>query len=576
MSSLNRRVIVAVVGVTSLVVLVAAVALWFAMQSVLMRNADRELTSRVERLKRIEPFGSPEFWRSMATNEGRRRFLERGMAGDWRVAIQAIDMRDGAELYRSASLNLELDLVDHVIPPVAIDQPITRRLGDGSSVRLLAFHLTHQLRNDVRREWRDGSRSEGSRDGSRSDGPRPENQPSGERRPALPTDGAPLTTPTASASTPPTLTTTPAVATSATQVNASPTTITVTLASPTPSGPTNPPTPGQAPPNPGHEHTIEAPHQGVMIHLALGLESVDGELSRMAVVLGLLWAGATLLAFATILVLRPAVLRPTRDLAAAIARLGPDDLAARVPIERAPQEMRVVVDCLNGLFDRLEQAFKREQATIANIAHELRTPVAELRTALEFRQMTATGEDRTELDALLSTVIHMQTQVSNLLLLARLEAGKEPLQRSDCDLGELVSEAIERWEERAAARGLDLSAGTFARAPITTSPDHLGLVLDNLLGNAVAHATTPGVITIAVSTDEQTARFSITNPFAGKLDAEQLGRAYYRGDSARHGGDHTGLGLALCQRLCRVLDARLELAPADGHFRTTVVFPRKA
>jgi two-component system sensor histidine kinase QseC len=313
-----------------------------------------------------------------------------------------------------------------------------------------------------------------------------------------------------------------------------------------------------------------------MIHLALGLESVDGELSRMGVVLGLLWAGATLLAFATILVLRPAVLRPTRDLAAAIARLGPDDLAARVPIERAPQEMRIVVDCLNGLFDRLEQAFKREQATIASIAHELRTPVAELRTALEFRQMTATGEDRTELDALLSTVIHMQTQVSNLLLLARLEAGKEPLQRSDCDLGELVSEAIERWEERAAARGLDLSAGTFARAPITTSPDHLGLVLDNLLGNAVSHATSPGVITLTVSADDRTAQISITNPFAGKLDAEQLGRAYYRGDRARHGGDHTGLGLALCQRLCRVLDAHLELAPTEGHFRATVVFPRKA
>lgn len=312
-----------------------------------------------------------------------------------------------------------------------------------------------------------------------------------------------------------------------------------------------------------------------MIYLALGLEQVSGELSRMAMVLGALWTAATLLAFGTILVLRPAVLKPTRDLAAAIARLGPDDLAARVPVSEAPQEMRVVVERLNSLFDRLEQAFKREQATIANIAHELRTPVAELRTALEFRHLSATGEDRAEIDALLATVTRMQAQVSNLLLLARLEAGKEPLIRTDADLGDLVSEATERWEDRATARGLDLSLGTFARAPITTSPDHLGLVLDNLLGNAVAHATAAGVIGVAVSATDQEATLTITNPFNRTLDLNQLSHPYYRGDDARHGGDHTGLGLALCQRLCRLLDARLDLAHVDGQFRASVVMKRR-
>lgn len=312
-----------------------------------------------------------------------------------------------------------------------------------------------------------------------------------------------------------------------------------------------------------------------MIYLALGLEQVDGELSRMAMVLGVLWAAATLLAFGTILLLRPAVLKPTRDLAAAIARLGPDDLAARVPVQEAPQEMRVVVDCLNGLFDRLEQAFKREQATIANIAHELRTPVAELRTALEFRQMTATGEDRIELDALLATVMRMQTQVTNLLLLARLEAGKEPLQRSDADLGELVSEAAERWEDRAQARGIDLSLGTFVQAPITTSADHLGLVLDNLFSNAVAHATTDGIVSVAVSATDTDVTVTIANPFSGTLDMQQLSHAYYRGDDARHGGDHSGLGLALCQRLCRLLDARLELKHQDGQFTASLVLRRR-
>lgn len=518
MTSLNRRVIVAVVGVTSLVVLVAALALWIAMQSMLMRGVDRELASRIERMKHFEPLGSPEFWRTSA-NDGRRRFMERGGSSDWRMLMQAIDIRDGSELHRTTTLTVGLDLAPLTVAPSAIESPVTHHLDDGSAVRLVAFRMMHQLRADGRREWRDGQRPEGPPP------PPPGDRPVGDGK-------------------------------------------TTTIAPP-PAATAKPPTPSSA------DRQPEPPHQGVMIYLALGLEQVDGELSRMAAVLGVLWGAATLLAFGTILLLRPAVLRPARDLAAAIARLGPDDLGARVPIQQAPQEMRVVVDCLNGLFDRLEQAFKREQATIANIAHELRTPVAELRTALEFRQMSASGEDRTELDALLATVMRMQTQVSNLLLLARLEAGKEPLIRSDADLGELVAEVAERWDERANARGLDLNLGTFARAPLTTSPDHLGLVLDNLLGNAVAHATTHGAVSVNVTTTDSEVAVTIANPFAGTLDMEQLSHAYYRGDDARHGGDHSGLGLALCQRLCRLLDARLELSHVDGEFRARVVLRKK-
>lgn len=522
MTSLNRRVIVAVVGVTSLVVLVASLALWLVMQSMLLKNADRELASRVERMKRFEPLGSPEFWRNN-NSDWRRRVVERG-SNDWRMLVQAIDLRDGSELHRSSLLSVGLDLAPVSAPPLAIEQPINHHLDDGSTVRLMAFKMMHQMRTDGRRDWRDGPRPEGPPAG------RPPSPPFGEAAPPAP----------ASAEAP------------------------------------KPPAPANVLIIPSaNDHPPEAPHQGVMIYLALGLEQVDGELSRMAMVLGVLWAAATLLAFGTILLLRPAVLKPTRDLAEAIARLGPDDLAARVPVQQAPQEMRVVVERLNGLFDRLEQAFKREQATIANIAHELRTPVAELRTALEFRQMAATGDDRAELDALLSTVVRMQAQVSNLLLLARLEAGKEPLARTDADLGDLVGEAAERWEDRATARGLDLSLGTCARAPITTSPDHLGLVLDNLLGNAVAHATAAGVISVAVTAGDHDVTVTVTNPFTGTLDMSQLSHAYYRGDDARHGGDHSGLGLALCQRLCRLLDARLELAHGDGQFRASVVMKRR-
>lgn len=517
MMSLNRRVIFAVVGVTSLVVMIAALGIWLATRSLLMRDIDRELTSRVERLKRYDWLGSPDFWNSNNNSMDARRRFERIItnSGDGRLFIQVIHASDDHELFRSASLSPGLDLAPLSTQTHPRDILVHHYLADGSAVRFIAFHMAHNpARNDFP-NWR------------REGGPRPEGPSTNDK---------------------------------------------------TSRGPPPQPPPRQA-------AVIAAPEKssaampdsnvaGVMIFVGLGLEQVDGELSRMASVLGALWAAATLLALASILLLRPAVLRPINELAAAIARLGPDDLAVRVPTTLAPHEMRVIADCLNRLLDRLEQAFMREQATIANIAHELRTPVAELRTALEFRRLTANAAEHPELDGLLGTVTRMQNQVTNLLLLARLEAGKESLQRSDADLGDLAAEAIERWEERARAVGLRITAEPFASAPMITSPDHLGLVLDNLIGNAVAHGSN-GDVRVSVSADATQVRITITNPFSGTIHPQQLGQTYYRGDQARHGADHSGLGLALCQRLCRLLDAQLELDGNAGFFRASVVLKRR-
>lgn len=469
MTSLSRRVSVAVVGITSGVVLVASAVLWLATQSVLLNGTDRELMRRAERLKGIESLATPEGWkRSPPPPLPEQRERERRRGGDWRGIVQVFATADGKELHRSSSLPAEIDLVasdqrDQIHPG-----PWSRTLADGSHMRLFAARMARAEKT-------------------------PEGAPPG---PLLP---------------------------------------------------------------------------GVTVFFAHDLQQTDEELQRMAVVLAVLWAAATVLAFAAAWLLRPTILRPTRQLAEAIATLGPDDLAARVPAAAAPAEMQAVVQRLNGLLDRLEQAFRREQATIANIAHELRTPVATLRTALEFRLLAATAEtDRTGITELLTTVERMQTQVTNLLLLARLEAGKEPLPRSEVDLGDLAGEAVERWESR--SNGRTLACSVAGDAPVLTSPDHLGLVLDNLIGNAIAHGS-DGAIEIAVRLVDGQAILTVANPFTGALDAAQLGQAYYRGDSARRADDHSGLGLALCQRLCRLLGATFTLTAEGGRFTAMVALP---
>jgi signal transduction histidine kinase len=218
---------------------------------------------------------------------------------------------------------------------------------------------------------------------------------------------------------------------------------------------------------------------------------------------------------------------------------------------------------INSLLDRLHEAFKREQTTIANIAHELRTPVTVLRTAIEFRQLAASDPAECKVLAdCFRTVQRMQGVVSSLLLLAQLEAGKIALVRESIDVRELVDEGLANWHDRAAARGQHFKADLATTALLDTAPEHLQRVIDNLLGNAVAHAPEGAIIAVSLTANQ----FTVANPCGAGIDITQLGQIFYRADGARSVGDHVGLGLALCRRLLQLLGGRLELSTHEEQF----------
>lgn len=312
----------------------------------------------------------------------------------------------------------------------------------------------------------------------------------------------------------------------------------------------------QAPPG------AEGGEGGAIILLGESLAGADAELRRMAIGLSVLWLVATGLAIGAAIALRRAVLRPLASLDAEVSRLRPDDLAARLAIGAAPDEVRSLVGRLNAMLGGLEQAFRREQATIANIAHELRTPVAGLRSEIEFRLLAASDQaEQTVLRGLLGTVGRMQAMVGNILMLARIEAGREQLAAEPVDIASLLEAVVERWEARAAARGQQITSSVAGAAVVTSSSVHLDVVLDNLLGNAVAHGDA-GEIAVVLDGGTVTVR----NPCQVLPDTERLGTAFYRADEARSDGSHCGLGLALCRRISGLLRARLELSAADGVF----------
>jgi signal transduction histidine kinase len=307
--------------------------------------------------------------------------------------------------------------------------------------------------------------------------------------------------------------------------------------------------------------------------VAMDLDSVERELERLALVLAVLWIAATGLALGAGLWLAPTTIRPLRRLAEALDRIGPDRLDTRVEPGTGPAEAQAVVDRLNRLLARLAESVEREKATVRAIAHELRTPVAVLRSDIEFRLLAGPGPDETRvLQANLAVVERMQALVHDLLALARLEAGAEAVRTEDIAIAPLIAAVVADHAGRAGERGLAFTVTGDDAVRATTSPAHLRMALACLVANAADHGE-PGPIAITVGRSADGLCIAIANRCRPGIDPARVGEPFYRADPARSHAGHSGLGAALARRLARLLGGTIAVTVADGVFTATLTVP---
>ena len=305
-------------------------------------------------------------------------------------------------------------------------------------------------------------------------------------------------------------------------------------------------------------------------------------IKRDKLVLELLVASAVpqlLIAFAAVTLLWLGIgqgLRPLDRLRDEIAARSPRDL--RPVSERdKPQEVRPLIEALNQLLARLNAAIASQQRFIANAAHQLRTPLAGLKTHAELaRREPSTSELRSLLDMIAGETQRTSHLVNQLLTLARAEPGEAP-SGQPINLHEIVGRDVRDWVQRAVGRNIDLG---FELEDAWTMGEPLLLreLVANLVDNALAYTQTGGSVTVrtVVRAGESVIEVEDNGPGIPEAEREKVFERFYR--VAATGGEGCGLGLSIVSEIAGRHNARVELAQPAGAHGTLIraAFPRLA
>ncbi|MFD5649605.1 sensor histidine kinase [Streptomyces sp. NPDC127039] len=261
-------------------------------------------------------------------------------------------------------------------------------------------------------------------------------------------------------------------------------------------------------------------------------------------------------AWVTWLVTRRA-LRPVEGIRREMAAItASEDLARRVPVPGTHDEVARLATTTNETLAALESSVERQRGFVADASHELRSPIASLRTQLE---VAAAHPELLDLDGAVADTVRLQRLAADLLLLARLDAGERPAD-ARVDLAALAREAA---EGRAGVR----VRGDEGVVSVAGSRGQLGRVLANLLDNAERHARS--AVEVSVRWDGDSAVVAVADDAEGvpAADRERIFERFVRLDDARSRDDGgAGLGLAIARDVALRHGGTLTVhdAPAGG------------
>lgn len=276
--------------------------------------------------------------------------------------------------------------------------------------------------------------------------------------------------------------------------------------------------------------------------------------------LGIAWAGGSFLA--------TRVLRPVDRIARTAQRIGAEDLSLRLDPPVVDDEFGRLSAAFNGMIDRLERAFQRQQRFTADASHELRTPLAVIRSLAEVALTSPQDDayDRRVYTSIAEESERLGRLVESLLVLARADEGHAPT-LGPLDVDEVMLDAAALVVLRARQQDVTLTVAPGEGYRVRGDASLLTQLVLNLLDNALRHTPPGGRVTLSLTPAATGVALSVADTGSG-IAPEHLPRLFerfYRVDRARSratGG--FGLGLAICEWIARVHGGRLTVESEVG------------
>ncbi len=265
--------------------------------------------------------------------------------------------------------------------------------------------------------------------------------------------------------------------------------------------------------------------------------------------------------------------RPVGDLIDATARLGSGEDGVRVdPPARGP--LRGVAVSFNQMAERLDAEEARRQRFLADVGHELKTPLTVLRGEVEALVDGVRPPDPERLASLLADVTTVERLVEDLRTLSLAEARRLELQREDMDLSEVVGESLRMFEATAQDQGVTIEWNDGGPAPMNGDPVRMRQIVMNLVTNALRAMPQGGLMTVDIGREPDSIVLSVRDTGRG-IDPQRLQSLFDRYEKSAD-STGSGLGLTIVRDLVEAHGGSVTASngPSTGAI-FTAVFPRR-
>ncbi|HWM25293.1 MAG TPA: ATP-binding protein [Chthoniobacterales bacterium] len=262
-------------------------------------------------------------------------------------------------------------------------------------------------------------------------------------------------------------------------------------------------------------------------------------------------------------------LAPVEAIRRAASRISVHNLDQRLPVPPSADEIAGLIEVVNATFDRLQSSFEQSVRFSAEASHHLKTPISVLRAGIEEILTDPETPEKQEkrAESLLQQVHHLTSIAEDLLLLARADAGRVDLQREEFDLSELLEGVCDDLRALAEPHQLSVEAKLPPHLPILADRRAVGLIIQNLVENAIKYNEPEGCICIDARATNGQAEVTVKNN-GEPIPLERAPHIFERFYRARTDGRISGhgLGLSIASELTKAHGGELDLVRSDGEW----------